>query len=90
MEKVTVTMDLPKSVCVAIGVRETDLACTIREVLAVELYRAGRLSLGKAADVAGVTRTEFPSLLAKHDVWLHYDVHDTAADWRTLRKVLPK
>ena len=90
MEKVTVTMDLPKSVCVAIGVRETDLACTIREVLAVELYRAGRLSLGKAADVAGVTRAEIPSLLAKHDVWLHYDVHDAAADRRTLRRVLPK
>jgi predicted HTH domain antitoxin len=90
MDKVTVTVDLPRSVCTAMGAREAELAHLIREVLAVELYRAGRLSLGKAAEVAGVTRFEMMQVLAKHDVWLAYDVHDAAADWETLREVLPK
>jgi predicted HTH domain antitoxin len=88
MEMVTVTLDLPKSVCAAMGVRESELTPLLREVVAVELYRTGRLSLGKAAEVAGVTRFDMLRLLAKYDVWLLYDAHDAASDWDTLQKVL--
>ena len=88
MDTVTITLDLPQSVCAAIGVRESELTPVIREAVAVELYRTGQLSLGKAAEVAGVTRVEMMQVLAKHDVWLLYDVHDAASDWNTLKDML--
>ncbi len=89
MDKVRITVDLPKSFCAAMGVREADLTPMIREILAVEFYRAGRLSLGKAAEVVGITRYEMIQRLAKYDVWLAYDVQDAADDWTALKEVLP-
>ena len=89
METVTVTVSLPKSLLATTGVREQELGGLVRESVAVELYRLGRISLGKAAEVAGVsTKHEMLALLAKHDVWLDYTAEDAAEDWETLRDVL--
>ena len=90
MGNVVITVDLPESVSTAMGVRLTELAPVLREAFAVELYRMGRLSLGKAAEIAGVTRLEMLPILAKHDVWFAYDVYDAAADWETLQETLPR
>ncbi len=90
METVTITLSLPKSVLAAAGVREQELDRFVREAIAVELYRQGRLSLGKAAELAGfATKQEMLTVLAKHDVWLDYTAHDAADDLETLDRVCP-
>jgi predicted HTH domain antitoxin len=90
MDKVTVSVELPRSICIAAGVREAELAQSMREALAVDLYRQGRISLGKAAETAGVSHYEMVQVLAKHDVFLPYDIQDAAADLETLKELLPE
>ena len=90
MDKVTVSVEIPKSICAAAGVREAELAQTMREALAVDLYRQGRISFGKAAETAGVPLYEMIQILTRHDVFLSYDMQDAAADLETLGVFLPE
>ncbi len=88
METVTITLSFPRSVLVAAGVREQELDRFVREAIAVELYRQGRLSLGKAAELAGfATKQEMLMALARHDVWLDYTAEDAADDLETIGSV---
>ncbi len=90
MDKLTVSVEIPKSICAAAGVRETELAETMLAALVVDLYRQGRISFGKAAEAAGVSRYEMIELLARRDVFLSYNVQDAAADLKTLGELPPE
>jgi predicted HTH domain antitoxin len=56
----TFTVNLPDS----IDLDNSDLSMLV----ASKLYEQGRLSLGQAADVAGLTKRSFAELLAKYEV----------------------
>lgn len=43
---------------------------TIKSFLAAKLYETGKLSLGQAAELAGLSKTEFAETQADHDVSL--------------------
>ncbi len=88
MGTITVTVAIPQSVLAVTGLQQQELEGFIREVIAVELYRQGRLSLGKAAEVAGIaTRYEMMALLAKHGVCLNYTAADAEADLATIENL---
>lgn len=88
-ETIEVKLLLPRSVLLAAGVREHELPRVIRETLAVELYRQGRISLGKAAELAGVdTKHQMQALLAQHGAHLDYTSDDAEADMKTLERLL--
>jgi len=53
--------------------------------LAVYLYAQGRLSIGKARELADMTLWEFRQLLASRRISPHYDVVDLDEDMATLR-----
>jgi len=53
--------------------------------LAVYLYAQGRLSIGKARELAGMTLWEFRQLLASRRISPHYDIADLEEDITTLR-----
>ncbi|GAB6135845.1 UPF0175 family protein [Thermococcus prieurii] len=58
-----------------------------RELLllaAIELYREGRLSLGKAAEFAGLSLREFLYELRKRDVPINYTMEEAEADIETV------
>ena len=55
--------------------------------LAIYLYTQGRLSLGKARELADMTLWEFRQLLAVRRVSPHYDVADLDEDFATLRDI---
>jgi predicted HTH domain antitoxin len=83
------TITLPDSVLSAIRVREGDLDRFIRRLLAVELYREGKISLGKAAEVAGArNKWEMIMLLDEKGVPLDYVAEDADQDLKALRKHL--
>jgi predicted HTH domain antitoxin len=57
--------------------------------LAVDLYREGRLSLGKAAELAGTkSKWEMLMLLSERGVPLDYTADDAEKDLQTLKVVL--
>ena len=88
MEKITIALELPKSVLAALGVPESELAKVIRELIAAELYRQGRISLGKVAEIAEISVTEIPTFLVRHNLYIHYSAEDAATDWKGLREGL--
>jgi len=53
--------------------------------MAVYLYAQGRLSIGKARQLAEMTLWEFRQLLASRRIPPHYDVADLNEDVTTLR-----
>lgn len=55
--------------------------------MAVHLYARGRLSLGKARELAGLSLWEFRQLLASRRIPPHYDEADLDEDVATLREI---
>ncbi len=55
--------------------------------LAVHLYEQGRLSVGKARELADMALWEFRQLLASRRVSPHYDETDLDEDVATLREL---
>ncbi|WP_342764700.1 UPF0175 family protein [Thermococcus sp. Bubb.Bath] len=56
--------------------------------LAVELYREGVVSLGKAAEIAGVSKAEIMEILASKGISLSYTEEDLQEDIETLERLL--
>ena len=89
MEIVEAKVSLPNSFLAATKVRESELDLFIRRSLAVELYRERKLSLGKAAEVAGLrNKWEMLMLLNEKRVPVDYTAEDAKMDLRTLKEVL--
>ena len=59
----------------------------LRSELAIHLYEQGRLSVGKAHELAGLSLWEFRQLLAARGIPAHVGVEDLERDLETLRKL---
>lgn len=87
MTNKTVTIDIPDTI--AAKFKKQDLPEYVKKTLAVELYREGVLSLGKAAELAGVSnKWEMISLLNERNVPLNYTAEDAEEDLKTLKEVV--
>ncbi len=53
--------------------------------LAVHLYEQGRLSIGKAHELAGLSLWEFRQLLGLRHIAPHFEAEDLEQDLETLR-----
>ncbi len=82
-------IDLPGSVSASIKIPKEELGPFIKRSLAVELYREGKLSLGKAAELAGFqNKWEILMLLAEKGVPIDHTAKDARKDLKTLKEVL--
>jgi predicted HTH domain antitoxin len=89
IKTVRAVVDLPDSVLALLKVDEDQLGPFIKRSLAVKLYREGRLSLGKAAELAGVkSKWEMLMLLSVRGAPLDYTADDAKKDLLTLESVL--
>lgn len=59
----------------------------VKKELAIILYEHGRLSIGKAHELAEMSLWEFRQLLAFRGVSPHYDIADLEEDISTLHKL---
>ena len=66
MTTLTVDLELPRDVLASMDVSEPGLPQRVKQLLALELFREGRISSGKAAELAGMAKHAFVQLLAKH------------------------
>ena len=64
-----VVIDVPEKVMLAAGSDEADFARLLRTSAAVKMYELGRLSSGRAAELAGTSRVEFLLALEKYRVF---------------------
>ena len=81
----TITIEIPREVLHAARMTTQDL----RRELAVQLYRQGRLSFGKARELAGLTIWDFQSWLGSQGIPVHYDLPEYDEDvvqWGALKR----
>lgn len=61
-----IAIDVPESVLLAEKTDERSFAREVRMLAAVKLYELGRLSSGRAAELAGLSRVEFLLALERY------------------------
>lgn len=64
----TIHIELPDDVLLALKETREGLANVIRMAAAAKLYELGKLSSGRAADLAGLPRVSFLQALAQYGV----------------------
>ena len=88
MSEVKTTINLPASFPFSVKVSESDMPDFIKRMLAIELYREGKLSLGKAAELAGArNKWEMLTILDSNGVPLNYTIKDVEDDLDTLERI---
>ena len=69
METRKIVIDVPEKVLLAEKVDEAAFANELRLLAAIKLYELGRLSSGRAAELAGMPRVEFLLTLGRYKVF---------------------
>ncbi len=73
---ITVTVEIPEDLATILSSGGQDLSRAALEALAVEAYRAKRLSDAQFRRILGLSRFEADALLKAHGVWLDYTLDD--------------
>jgi len=76
-------LEVPQDVLDSARMTPTEL----KVEMALHLYAQGRLSIGKARELAGMALWEFRQLLASRRIPPHYDTTDLDEDMATLREL---
>jgi len=83
------TIEIPESAFRALKIPEDQWPAFFRSTVAVSLYREGRISLGKAKELAGLeNKWEMIQLLNQRGVDINYTAKDAKEDLDTLNRVL--
>ncbi len=85
MQKVSV--EIPKDLVAAAGFDTNNLSAEASRLLALELYREDKVSMGRAAELCRMTVEEFMGFSAQRDVPLHYGADELEEDRRTLDRL---
>ena len=78
----------PKSLEITLNKSESETVSTIKEIVALHLYKNGTISLGKAGEIMGLSKQEMLHLLSLRRIPINYDVDDLKSDLETLDRVL--
>ena len=68
MSTLTVSLEVPRDLLGVLEVPQEQLEARLRELIALELFREGRISSGKGAELLGLSKLEFIQLLAQYRV----------------------
>jgi predicted HTH domain antitoxin len=79
----TIVIEIPREIIHATRMTPEEL----RRELAIHLFQQGKLSFGKAREMAGMTIWAFQQLLGSRDGPIHYDLEDYEADRSTLKEI---
>ncbi len=64
----SITIDIPSDLLLALNTDEVELKQNIKISLAIHLYQQEKLTIGKSAQLAGLSRLEFDKLLANNKI----------------------
>ena len=68
----TINIDLPADILLTLNESENELKTRIKVSLAVQLYTQQKVTLGKAAQIAGMSRLKFETILSENEVPISY------------------
>ena len=86
MNTQTITIDFPSDILLALNATEAELKQNIKISLAMRLYRLQKLTIGKAAQLSGLSRFEFETLLSENEIPIsNLTLSDVMDDIKKLR-----
>ena len=68
MNTQSITIDFPSDILLALNETEAELKERIKTSLAMRLYKLQKLTLGKAAQLSGLSRFEFETMLSENEI----------------------
>ena len=68
MKTQEIKIELPSDIFLALNESENELKQNIKISLAIRLYSLQKLTLGKAAQISGLSRYEFENILAEYNI----------------------
>jgi len=68
MNTQSITIEFPSDILLALNETEGELKQNIRTSLAMRLYILQKLTIGKAAQLSGLSRFEFETLLSENQI----------------------
>lgn len=80
MNRVSVSIEIPRDLLGVLEVPRNQLKARLSELIAVELFREGKISSGKGAELLGVSKLDFIRMLAKRDIPYFTQSSDELAD----------
>ena len=83
----TVDVRLPADLIRAAGWNPSDPSREASRLLALELYREDKLSLGRAAELCQTSVEQFLEFAGRYNVPLHYSIDQLEEDRRTLERL---
>lgn len=83
----TVQVSLPAELLEEAGVSLTDASAQAAMLLALELYRENKISLGRAAELCQIPVEAFITFAGHHEVPMHYSALDLDEDRHTLERL---
>ena len=84
----TKTLELPADLLQTVGqFHAGDLAKETAKLLALELFREDKVSLGRAAELCQTPLAVFMEFAAEHEAPLHYGIAELEEDRRTMAKL---
>ena len=83
----TVSAKIPAELVLAAGLDADSLSAEATRLLALELYREDKVSLGRAAELCQTPVEQFMEFAGRHNVALHYGADELEEDRRTLERL---
>ena len=78
---------LPAELLAAAGVNPADASRGATMLLALELYRENKISLGRAAELSRTSFEAFMVFAGQHEASIHYSLADLEEDRRTIQRL---
>lgn len=82
----TINIDLPSDILLTLNESEKELKKRIKVSLAIQLYVQQKVTIGKAAQIAGISRLQFETVLSENNISIStLSVEDVMGDVQKLR-----
>jgi predicted HTH domain antitoxin len=81
MQTQTLSIDVPSDIFVAVNENAQEFKNLIKTMLAIHFYQLQKLTIGKAAQLAGMHRLEFETFLSRNKIPIsNLELEDIEAD----------
>ncbi len=82
----TISIDLPSDIFLALNETESELTQRIKISLAIRLYKLQKLTIGKAAQISGLSRLQFETILSENEIPIsNLTIDDVISDIEKLK-----
>ncbi|OHD11208.1 MAG: hypothetical protein A2086_08365 [Spirochaetes bacterium GWD1_27_9] len=81
-------IEIPESIIIALNESENEFLKKMKIYSAMEYFKENKLSLGKAAELAGMKKIDFMMFLGEHNIpVINYSTEDFEKELEVLQKI---